>query len=183
MRNVHLPAVLDKVLGSANCFYTIDEDNEVFITKGFALATELPYGFFNGEKDTRKMVAKNDSGATVYMNHQKTATQDILVENKLYDIGIKRNEAPTGKLNIAGYIRQLRTGESISGALIYIDHPHIQVNSDQFGYYSMTLPAGRHTLNIIAPGMFDAKRQVMLYSDGKFDITMNEKILTKGSSC
>lgn len=177
VKEVHLPAVLDKVLGSANCFYSIDKDNDIFITKGFALATELPYGFFNGEKDNRKIVAKNDPGSVIYMNHQKIIKEDVLVENKLYEIGIKRNEAPKGKVNIAGYIRQSQTGESISGALIYIDHPHIQVNSDQFGYYSMTLPAGRHTLNIIAPGMFDTKRQLMLYSDDKFDISMNEKIL------
>jgi TonB-dependent Receptor Plug Domain len=177
VRDVHLAAVLDKVLGSNNCFYTIDKDNNVFITKGFALTTDLPYGFFNGEKDNRKITARSDSGLKVYMSHQKITKPDVLAENKLYDIGIKRNEAPNGKVNIAGYIRQSETGESISGALIYIDHPHIQVNSDQFGYYSMTLPAGRHTLNIIAPAMFDAKRQLMLYSDGKFDVTMNDKVL------
>ena len=175
--NAHFASVLDKVFANANCFYTVDKDNNVFITKGAALTTELPTGFFNGEKDTRKMIAKSDSGVSVHMNNQKKIQQAILVENKVYDIGIKRNEAPNGKVNIAGYIRQSETGESISGALIYIDHPHIQVNSDQFGYYSMILPAGRHTLNIIAPGMFDTKRQVMLYSDGKFDIGMNEKIV------
>ena len=177
VKDVHLPAVLDKVLADDSCFYTIDKDNDVFITKGFSLATDLPYGFFNGEKDTRKNIAGSDSGVMAYMNHKKTTQPDMLAENKLYDIGIKRNEAPKGKVNIAGYIRQSETGESISGALIYIDHPHIQVNSDQFGYYSMTLPAGRHTLNIIAAGMFDAKRQMMLYSDGKFDVAVNNKVL------
>src|ERR1035438_2403388 len=93
-------------------------------------------------------------------------------ENKLYDIGIKRNDLPKGKLNIAGYVRDEENGESLSGALIYVEHPHTQVNSDQFGYYSLELPAGRHTLNIIAPGMFDTKRQVMIYADGKLDIEM-----------
>ncbi|MEO8823256.1 MAG: Plug domain-containing protein, partial [Ginsengibacter sp.] len=52
----------------------------------------------------------------------------------------------------------------------------MQVRTDQFGYYSLILPAGRNVLNIIAPGMFDTKRQLMLYSDGKFDIELDEKV-------
>ena len=103
--------------------------------------------------------------------------KEISVENKLFDIGIRRNDVTKGNVNVAGYIRDAQTGESVSGALIYQDHPHVQVTSDQFGYYSLVLPAGRHILNIMSPGMFDAKRQVMLYSDGKFDIALDEKVL------
>lgn len=177
INNAHLPSVLDKVFSNTNWFYTIDKDNEVFITKGAALATELPSGFFSGERDTGKIIAKKQQDIATYINKPQKLKQDIAVETKLYEIGIKRNEAPKGKVNIAGYVRHIETGESISAAVIYTDNPRVQVNSDQFGYYSMTLPAGRHVLNIIAPGMFDAKRQVMLYSDGKFDIGMNEKVL------
>jgi len=173
--NAHLQAVLDQVFHNTQWHYTIDKNN-VFITKGFTLAAHLPYGFFNGEKDTATL-SENESGNVAYMKQAKKVTQAISVENKLFNIGIKRNGEPKGKVNVAGYIRDAQTGESISGALLYTDHPHVQVNSDQFGYYSIILQAGRHTLNIIAPGMFDAKRQVMLYSDGKFDIEMNEKVV------
>ena len=142
------------------------------------LAQDLPYGFFNGKKDTTAEVAENNmAGAPGYIKPAKKVSKEISVENKLFEIGIKRNDVPKGNVNIAGYIRDAQTGESLSGALIYQDHPHVQVNSDQFGYYSLVLPAGRHTLNIISPGMFDTKRQVMLYSDGKFDIAMDEKVL------
>jgi len=175
--NAHLPSVLDKVFSNTNWHYTIDNENQVFITKGFALATQLPYGFFSGKEDTALLMAENETGGPAYMNQVKKAKQEISIENKMFEIGIKRNEVPKGNVNVAGYIRDAQTGESISGALLYKDHPHVQVNSDQFGYYSIILPAGRHTLNIIAPGMFDTKRQVMLYSNGKFDINMDEKVL------
>lgn len=177
VQNAHLPAVLDRIFSNTRFNYKIDNDNRVFITKGFSLVTSLPYGFFSGQIDTTPVVVKKETGVSEYMNMQaKKVTPDISIENKLFDIGIKRNEVPKGKVNIAGYVRDAETGESISGALIYINKPHVQVNSDQFGYYSIILPAGRHTLNLIAPGMFDTKRQVMLYSDGKFDVEMNEKI-------
>jgi hypothetical protein len=175
--NAHLQSVLDKIFSNTNWHYFIDKENHVFVTKGFVLSANLPYGFFTGEKDTAALMANNNSGNPDYMNQAKKAKQEISIENKLFDIGIKRNEVPKGKVNMAGYIRDAQTGESISGAFIYLDHPHVQVNSDQFGYYSLILPAGHHTLNVIAPGMFDAKRQVMLYSDGKLDIEMNEKVV------
>lgn len=173
----HLASVLDKVFSNTPWHYIIDKENQVFITKGFSIAADLPYGFFNGKKDTTERIAKNESGISGYMNQPKKVKQEISVENKLFDVGIRRNEVPKGNVNVAGYIRDAQTGESISGALIYKDHPHVQVNSDQFGYYSIILPAGRHTLNIIAPGMYDAKRQLMLYSNGKFDINMDEKVV------
>ncbi len=177
MSKAYLPSVLDKVFSGTDWHYTIDKENHVFITKGFTLAQELPYGFFTGQKDTAQIIAKNKPGNPGYIRQAKNVTPEISIENKLYEIGIKRKEVPTGNVNIAGYIRDAQTGESLSGALIYKEHPHVQVNSDQFGYYSLVLPAGRHTLNIISPGMFDAKRQMMLYSDGKFDIAMDEKVL------
>ncbi|MEO8721534.1 MAG: TonB-dependent receptor plug domain-containing protein [Ginsengibacter sp.] len=176
VRNAHLQAVLDKVFYKTTFHYTIDRDNQVYITKDFTLSLNLPYGFFNGEKDTSTLDANNE-GISDFTNQPKRVAQVISIENKLFTIGIKRNEVPKGKVNMAGYIRDAQTGESISGALLYTEHPHVQVSSDQFGYYSIILPSGHHTLNVIAPGMFDAMRQVMLYSDGKFDIDMNEKVV------
>ena len=175
-KEAHLESILDKIFSKTKWHYLIDNDNHVFITKGFSLAANLPNGFFNGEKDTASLIAKNEAEMEGYIHPVKKESHEISIENKQFDIGVKRNGIPKGKVNIAGYIRDAQTGESLSGALIYLDHPAIQVRSDQFGYYSIVLPAGRHTFNIIAPGMFDTKRQVMLYSDGKFDIELDEKV-------
>ncbi len=173
----HLPSVLDKIFNGTKWNYTIDNNYQVFITKGFTIRPQLPYGFFNGKKDTATMVVKNESSAPARLMQVKKVVSEISIENKLFEIGIKRNEVQKGNVNIAGYIRDKQNGESVSGALIYTDHPHVQVNSDQFGYYSIVLPAGLHILNIISPGMFDAKRQIMLYSDGKFDIDLDQKVV------
>lgn len=174
--DAHLPSILDKIFNSTQWRYVIDKDNNVFITQGYSLSANLPYGFFNGEIDTTSLAARNESGEPGYINQLKKVKQDISIENKLFDIGIKRNGIVNGKVNIAGYVRDAQTGEALSGAVIYLYHPAVQVKTDQFGYYSLILPAGRHVLNIIAPGMFDTKRQVMLYSDGKFDIDLDEKV-------
>src|SRR5665213_1004788 len=172
VKAAHLPSILDKIFANTDWKYTIDKNNNIFITKGFSIAAELPFGFFDGKADTTQVTTKSRTAESSFISNSKKVNHEILIESKLFEIGIKRNEAPNGKVNIAGYVRDAQNGEAISGALIYIEHPHIQVTSDQFGYYSMILPAGHHTLNIIAPGMFDTKRQLMLYSNGKFDVEM-----------
>ncbi|HTQ28169.1 MAG TPA: carboxypeptidase-like regulatory domain-containing protein, partial [Puia sp.] len=79
-----------------------------------------------------------------------------------------------GNATIAGYIRDGKTGESISGAAVYIDNPPIGAVTDQYGFFSFTLPRGRHVLKISSVGMKDTKRQVMLYSDGRLNIELFE---------
>ncbi|MDP4283775.1 MAG: carboxypeptidase-like regulatory domain-containing protein [Bacteroidota bacterium] len=157
--------------------YAIDKQNNVFITKGFVLSTELDAGFFNGKKNFARKDTSKSIENPEYVDESKEAMQEISIQNKLFEIGLKLNTIPKGNTNIAGYIRDAQTGEAISGAMIYVEKPHVQVISDQFGYYSIILSSGRHTLNIAAPGMFDTRRQVMLYSDGKFDIFMDEKVM------
>ena len=60
VNNAHLPSILDKVLGNTQWHYMIDKDNNIFITRGYTLAANLPYGFFNGEKDTSEVASKRD---------------------------------------------------------------------------------------------------------------------------
>lgn len=178
VKDAHITGLLDKIFAGTRWHYMVDSDRRVFITQDAVIASSLPYGFFTGEKDTATVTAAQAGVAGEYLKPKgKNENAEISVENKVFEIGIKRDEFSKGRVNIAGYIRDAQTGESISGALIYKERPHVQVNSDQFGYYSLILPAGRYTLNIIAPGMFDTKRQVELYSDGKLDINLNQKVV------
>ncbi len=60
------------------------------------------------------------------------------------------------------------------GATISVDTLSILKTTDQFGYYSLLLPRGRHIIRISSAGMKDTRRQVMVYSDGKLNIDLEE---------
>ena len=60
------------------------------------------------------------------------------------------------------------------GASISVDTLSISKSTDQFGYYSLSLPKGRHIIRFSSAGMKDTRRQVMVYSDGKLNIDMDE---------
>lgn len=99
-------------------------------------------------------------------------------ENKLYEIGIKTNDIKAGKATLSGYVRDIKSGEPVTGASIYITEQKTGVATDQFGYFTITLPRGKHLLNIRGVGMRDTRRQIMLYSDGKIIIELQEQVTT-----
>ncbi|HMH34755.1 MAG TPA: TonB-dependent receptor [Puia sp.] len=174
VREKPLSQVLDQLFKNTEFHYSIDEDNNVFVVKRFKIETKLPDDFFNKKKTVADSSRGND--ATPDYSEEDTRNEKLKasLENKLFEIGIKTNTLKAGSATVAGYVRDMKTGEAIIGAAIYMDNPPIGVTTDQFGYYSFTLPRGRHTLRITSVGMKETKRQIMLFTDGKLSIEMQE---------
>ena len=173
VNNQPLNAILDQVFAHSDFHYAIDAQNNVFVIKRFKIETRLPQDFFAKKKtfnDTSANLAINDYTEEDKQNEKLKSS----LENKLYEIGIKTNTIKQGNATVAGYIRDMKSGEAIIGAAIYIDNPPIGVTTDQYGYYSFTLPRGRHVLKITSVGMKETKRQIVLYSDGKLNIELQE---------
>jgi hypothetical protein len=48
---------------------------------------------------------------------------------------------------ISGFIRDAKNGETLNGAVVYPkEKPSVGINSNSYGYFSLTLPAGNYTL-------------------------------------
>lgn len=168
-----LEKVLDLAFGNTDYHYAIT-DHYVLLTKGSEIKTQLSPDFFSG--------TKNDTLAKTQLpdySDKKTLKADpSLIENKTFDIGIKTNIPVQGKVTITGYVRNVKTGEPVTGASIYVDGTAIGTSTDQFGFYSIVAPRGRQVFVIQGLGMRDTRRKVIIYSEGKFDIDMQEHIAT-----
>ncbi|WP_234735379.1 TonB-dependent receptor [Tellurirhabdus bombi] len=165
-----LSVVLSQVFSGTNFQYAIDAQQRVFITAGRGIRTELPIGFFNRQQAT----AEEDTLVESYLTEQEK--RKVILETKLYNIGPRSNPI-RGTSNLAGHVRNLASGEPVIGAAVYIENPRIGVTTDQFGYFSITLPRGRHELKVRSIGMKDTKRQLMLYGDGKLEIEMEDDVV------
>ena len=163
-----VPEILDEVFQNAELRFAVDQNHVIYISLGQSLMTELPFDFF-GEGEQMGNRKNIDQEYSPYEEIEKTK------EEKLYTIGFKNANSKT-TANIAGYVRNVKSGEGVIGASIYIATPLIGVASDQFGYFSITLPKGRHELIIKSLEMKSTKRQVLLYSDGKLDIELLEDV-------
>lgn len=173
-----LTKILDQALVNTGLFYAIDNHQHVFLTSGRAVNFLLSPGIF----------AKGKAGQPVSMPYtalqefaaDSTETAPALrgtLENKLYEIGNKSLSAAPGMVTIAGYVRDAGTGEPVAGASVYTDKKGTGAATDQYGYYSLSLPRGRHTVNIQSIGMRDSRRQVVLYSDGRLNIDLQSTVI------
>jgi len=172
-----LESILAQIFENTELHFAIDEDNHVFVTGSFTIQTTLPNDFLN------KQTAAADTGlATPSIElTANTAVKEkvkIPLENKLFEIGNKTDESALGKATISGYVRDVKSGEPVIGATILNLEQNTGVSTDQFGYYSLTLSRGRHTLKITSIGMTDTRRQVAIYSSGGFNIEMDEYVPT-----
>ncbi|MBV4356978.1 TonB-dependent receptor [Pinibacter aurantiacus] len=172
VKNEPLEKVLEKGLASTENTFSIDNNNNVFVTRGMLVKTALPEGYFDAGNPNKT----RSSG--LLEEYQETETkQKAILENKLYEVGDKNAAPQSAGINVAGYIRDAKTGEPVAGASVFIDKPRIGTSTDQYGYYSIVLPRGRHVLNIQSIGMRDSRRQIMVYSDGKMNIDLQSQVL------
>jgi hypothetical protein len=171
-----LSYILDKALAHTDFHFAIDADNNVFITEKYSIQPDLPAAFFDTRHSGVDSLRKSAFSVDNYLENQRNQKLKSSLENKIFAIGPKTNSYRQSKGTVAGYIRDAKTGETLVGATISLDSPLIGVSTDQFGYFSLTLPLGPHNLNISSIGMKATVRHIALYSDGNLNIEMYQFI-------
>ena len=78
--------------------------------------------------------------------------------------------AQSENLTISGFIRDAANGETIIGANIYVDEIGSGTVSNEYGFYSVNLPAGSYTLVFSYVGFDTQTEQVTLSQDLKLDL-------------
>lgn len=84
-----------------------------------------------------------------------------------------------GKFTVSGTIKSKQTGETIIGASIRATDVNQGTSSNEYGFYSLTLPAGDHELAVSAIGQKTTVVNVSLTANQRLNIAMdnNEQAL------
>ncbi len=70
-------------------------------------------------------------------------------------------------VTISGFVRDARNGETLNGAVVYPkEKPSVGINSNSYGYFSLTLPSGSYTLII----------QYLGYKNKAIPLDLNENL-------
>ena len=166
-----LPDALKQIFNNTGFQYSIDALNHVFIAKNKSLQTTLAADFFSS--GTKTNAAENEELQSEDVKKVKTKT--AFTENKLFEIGSK-SSAKKNNAVLTGFVRDVKNGEALPGASVYIDSVFTGVITDQFGYYSLTVKPGIHTMEVNSLGMKEALRHLIVYTDGKLNIEMKDEI-------
>lgn len=78
------------------------------------------------------------------------------------------------KFTINGSVKSGKTGETIIGASVRIDSTNTGTLSNEYGFYSITLPQGRHHLEISAIGQKTWVKDVVLDKNLQLDVFLEE---------
>jgi hypothetical protein len=141
----------------------------VFLTRGRQINSMLVAGYSNNGQGA------NGAG-TAIINDKEHPTAEATTENKIYEIGQRTNHIQPGYAALSGYVKDIKSGEAVVGANIFLANSNTGVATDQYGYYTIKLPKGRQTITIHGLTMRDTHRQIILYSDGRLNIEMQEQI-------
>ncbi|XOV91313.1 MAG: carboxypeptidase-like regulatory domain-containing protein [Bacteroidota bacterium] len=163
---------LDDILGqlfngtSINYFKYNDR---IILTKDISIIDdpEITKSFTSKEREV-SVIEKGLVFSREYINQ----AQQSDLENYVFEIG-NRNEMVTGgRSTIAGYVKNMENGEPIEGALVYVQNPFVASSTDEDGFYSLSIPNGKHILFIQFVGMKTTTRKIVLFSNGRMDIEM-----------
>lgn len=168
-----LPEVLQLAFRNTDIQFALDEQNRVFITKKIPLLTSLPADFFKTGSSQQKT---DNTLALAAVNSGRAVQKTALADNRIYEVGVKTNTIRPGNVVVTGYIRNEKSGEPIINASVFVDSLNKAVSTDQAGYYTLILPAGKHNVNVQSVGMKDARYTVVVYSDGKLNLELKEHV-------
>ena len=160
-----LDNILRNILDGTGLSFYIDPYKRVIIARGSSVFTPLSKDFFKqtGTENTNQYTALENNEIVL-----------VAVDNKIYTIGVKNNNAPSAI--ISGYVRDAKNGEPLSSTSVMVEGSQGGVSTDAFGFFSITVPKGRQVLRVSSVGMKEITRQLNILGNGKMDIEMNEEV-------
>jgi hypothetical protein len=170
-----LETVLSKAFKGTEVKFAIDKEGHVFITNKFQVQPGLAAGFYGKDKGKNTIIITEDDVTDFTVETKKQVT---IASEETFTIGVKKVSNKGGNTIISGYVKNSKTGEPVVNAAVYVEKLKRGTSTDQYGYYSLTLPAGSYVLTVQSLGMIDAKYNVVVYSDGKFDVALKEQVTT-----
>ena len=150
------------------------DENRVFVLGGAAVST-LPASFFAPRSAADIARGLDTTQVAAPAAGLASRPRDVSpAEFRIYEIG---SGGQGGRATLAGHLRAQKSGEPIVGAAIFSESPNVGTTTDQFGYYSLTLPAGRYDLRIRGVGIKNTRRQVLLRGTGQLEIEVEEDVV------
>jgi len=164
-----LSSVLEQALKGSGLRFVLDDENRGFIFGG-NLNPALPETFFQAASAGSTPAVEEPSPVPTARVRSLASA-----EGKVYEVGA--GGKPGARATLAGHVRDVKTGEPVIGASVFVEALNVGASTDQFGYFSLTLPVGRYELKVRGVGIKSTRRQIQLRASGKLDIDVQEDIV------
>ncbi len=145
----------------------------------FKLSEQTNIGFtFSGAIIPKKVVAVNFQqeklGAILAHLFDQTGVGYKFVDNQI--ILFKKGKIETKYLTISGYIKDAETGERLIAANVFESELEKGIATNEYGFYSITLPAGNRNLNFSFLGYKPSIKKIRLKKNTQLDIFLKPSL-------
>lgn len=173
---VELDALLGEIFRDTDIQFHMAPSQKIYLIRNQIIYDRLPRGFFGNEPDslnaTKETTATND-GSPIFLNAEKINRATPL---KTVRIGKVNAESSRDRFVLEGTVTSSATGEPIQDLALLMQGGGSNAITDASGKYTIVLPYGRSTLNTRSLGFSDTELQVVMYSDGIFDFSLDDSL-------
>lgn len=173
-QNTPLKDVLESVFNNTTINVFIDK-NKVILTNNSIIYDKLPDNYFGKTETTEK---NTEAGKPVFYQQFDTINNTGPNRKKpaITLIGKESMTAEKDFYTLSGVIKVDKTGEKAANIGVRVKGKNISTVTDNDGFFSMQLPAGMNVIETESIGHKKFSRSIMVYSNGKLDIDLTEKI-------
>jgi hypothetical protein len=159
-----LSCVLDNLFRGTALYYFIDDSGKIIITKNFTVKlSDTPV-----EKDNKFIPPTDYAG---------TAENQKIAGNTFVEVGNPADRNRSGNVIVSGYITNRDTKEPVAGVTVFNQKLAVGAISNEYGFYSVTLPRGIHLLQFSFIGMREKIINLNLYGAGEMNVEMNSVLI------
>lgn len=159
-----LSCVLDSLLRGTSLYYFIDDFGNIVITKNFAVKVS-------------DAADEKDNNFLSPSDYDSFDANQQMSGNRFVEIGNPAERNKSGNVIISGYITNRDTKEAVAGVTVYIQKLTSGTISNEYGFYSLSLPRGIHLLQYSFIGMREKTINMEIYGAGEMNVEMNSMLI------
>jgi len=159
-----LSCIMDNVFKGTTLYYYIDDFGNVVITKNYTV------------RISNKTAEKNNKFLPP-SEYNNTGENQQLSGSSSVEIGNPAEKNNPGNVTISGYITNKDTKEAVSGVTVFIKKLSVGTISNEYGFYTLTLPRGIHLVQFSFIGMREKSVNLNLNGKGEMNVEMNSVLI------
>jgi hypothetical protein len=159
-----LQEILNNLLLGKSLFYFIDEAGNVVITRNWAVKIS-------------DKVNNEDVNFIPPTEYADTQDDKKIRGNTVVDIGNPADRNKPGNVVVSGYTTNKDTKEHIAGVTVYNQKLSLGTISNEYGFYTLTMPRGIHILQYSFIGMKEKVINLNLNGTGELNVDMNSMLI------
>ncbi len=161
LENANIKKVLYTLFDNSKINYYILDQHSIILTNGNLIKKPPKY-------------AKSNTNLPSNSSVPILVDTDLNGESSYLKIG-KEQDVKQPNYILSGYVKNDKNGTPIEGVTIVEREKNIYTTTNKNGYYSLKLPYGKNTIESSFVGFEIEQRNLILYGNGKLNISINPK--------